>query len=128
MVKIKFQRTSAPAGSVEFSRNPSIKGDYQRKKQFMQPKDFSASGDIYIYNKGIEKNYRILHWKNIPAQDLTNFLNFIQNVSVGAKNTFIFTDYDGSQYTALIVNADDIVSKPVAYNRESLTVELLIIS
>ena len=124
MALIKFERTSAPTGSVQFSRNPSI-GDYQRKLQYMQPKDYSNSGDLYSYNKGINpKNYRTLKWKNIPTADYTNFMAFLAVVN-GMANNFTFTDTDGTTYTARITNADNIQSQPVLTGRESLTVELV---
>lgn len=124
MAKIKFERTSAPAGSVQFSRNPS-RGDYKRRKQYIQPQDMSDGGDIYIYDKGDVKEYKTLHWRNIPASDLTNFLDFLAVIG-GSKNNFTFTDFDGSQYIARIINANDIQSAPVMADRESLTVEILI--
>ncbi|GER92692.1 hypothetical protein A45J_0410 [hot springs metagenome] len=125
MAKIKFERTSAPTGSVQFSRNPS-RGDYQRSRQYLQPMDYADGGDIYIYDKGIVKNYMTLHWRNISKTDFDSFFSFLTNVSIGSKNNFIFTDYDGSTYTARIINSDDIQSSPVMTDRESLTVKLLI--
>ena len=126
MAKIKFERTSAPTGSVEFSRNPSIVGgDYTRKRQYYQPKDYADGGDIYIYHKGVLKNFTTLKWANIPEADYTNFLTFV-GVVIGSKYNFTFTDFSGTTYTARIINADDIQSAPIMTNRESLTVELLI--
>ncbi|MBI5307786.1 MAG: hypothetical protein HZB37_05520 [Planctomycetes bacterium] len=127
MAKIKFQRTSAPTGSVEFSRNPSIVNrGMQRKRKYFQPKDFSDSGDLYIYDKGVAKNYITLTWSNIPKTDYDNFIAFLA-VVVGSKYNFTFTDFDGATYTARINNAEDIQSAPVMTGRESLaSVELLI--
>lgn len=128
MAKIKFQRTSAPTGSVEFSRNPSIVNrNMQRKIKYLQPKDFSDGGDLYIYDKGIAaKNFITLAWSNIPKTDYNNFKTFL-GVVVGSKYNFTFTDSDGTTYTARIYNAEDIQSAPVMTDRESLaSVELLI--
>lgn len=125
MAKIKFERTSAPTGSVEFSRNPS-RGDHSRVTKYKQPLDYSDGGDPYIYDKGIAaEGLRELHWRNIAALDLTNFMTFL-GIVVGAKYNFTFTDSDGTTATARIINADDIVSAPVAPGRESLTVKLRI--
>ncbi|GAB4486031.1 MAG: hypothetical protein OHK006_13250 [Thermodesulfovibrionales bacterium] len=124
MAKIKFERTSAPTGSVEFSRNPSP-GDYHRNTQYMQPKDLSDGDELYSYDKSLAaRNFRTLRWKNISATDLSNFMTFLNTVAVGIKNNFTFTDYDGSTYTARIWNADDIESSPVFTDRESLTIVL----
>lgn len=123
MAKIKFARASAPVGSVEFSRNPSA-ADYERTISYAQPRDRSDGGDWYIYDKALSpQSFRTLHWKNIPVADYTAFMTFL-GVVVGAKNNFTFTDYDGTTYTARIWNADELRSKPVFTNRESLTVVL----
>lgn len=125
MAKIKFERTSAPTGSVEFSRNPS-RGDFSRTTKYKQPQDSSDGGDIYIYNKGITAEaHRELRWRNISSLDLSNFMTFL-GVVVGAKYNFTFTDFDGTTATARIINSDEIASAPVAPGRESLTVKLRI--
>ncbi|MBI5075640.1 MAG: hypothetical protein HZB62_10820 [Nitrospirae bacterium] len=125
MALIKFERTSAPTGSVQFARNPGP-GSYSRKTEYMQPKERSNGGDLYSYDKGISPDrFRTLSWKNISATDLANFMTFL-GVVVGIKENFTFTDYDGATYTARIWNADDIQSAPVATGRESLTVVLRI--
>ena len=127
MAKIKFERTSAPIGSVEFSRNPSITSkSYQRKRQYLQPKDLADGGDMYIYDKGIAaKNYITLTFSNVPQSDYTN-LNTFLGVVVGSKYNFTFTDYNGVMSTARIINSDNFQSAPVATDRESFTVELLL--
>lgn len=125
MAKIKLERTTPPTGSVEFSRNPS-KGDYERITEYLQPKDLAGGGDLYIYDKGDDpKSYKTLRWKNISSADLANFMAFLNAVK-GSKYNFTFTDYDSATYTARIMNSNDIRSSPVAHERESLTVELLI--
>ena len=124
MARIKFERTTVPTCSVEFSRNPSP-GDYSRKIAYMQPKDRANGGDLYCYDKGLDpENTRKLHWRNIPSTDHANFLTFLGIVK-GAKYNFTFTDYDGSTYTARITNGEAIESAPVMTGRESLTVELM---
>lgn len=126
MAYIKFERTSAPTGSVQFTVNPN-EADYNRKIKYMQPKDYADGGDLYCYDKGITaKNYRSLKWAAMPAADLTSFLAFLA-VVVGSKYNFTFTDHDGVTYTARIINADEMPSAPTAGGNESLpAVELLI--
>lgn len=124
MAKIKFERTSAPIGSVQFSRNPS-RGDYQRSQKYLQPMDYADGGDVYIYNKGIKRKIIDLTWRNIPKADYDAFMTFSDVVN-GSQYNFIFTDTDSSTYTARILNADDIRSAPVLADRESLSVKLLI--
>ncbi len=126
MAKIKFERTSAPTGSVEFTRNPSITGrGLQRKKKYFQPIDYSDGGDVYIYNKGITKDFVTLTWNNNAKTDYTNLMTFI-GVVVGAKYNFTYYDSDGLTHTARIINSDNLQSSPVATNRESFSVELLL--
>lgn len=126
MAKIKFERTSAPTGSVEFTRNPSISGrGLQRKKKYFQPIDYSDGGDVYIYDKGIAKDYETLTWNNNAKSDYTNLMIFV-GVVVGAKYNFTYTDSDGGIHTARIINGNDLQSAPVATDRESFSVELLL--
>src|SRR3990167_213721 len=121
MTKIKFQRTSAPTGSVEFSRNPSIiNNDYERKRQYFQPKDRADGGDLYVYDKGVAKNYISLRWSNISKSDYDNLITFL-GIIVCAKYNFTFTDYDGLTYTARVMNGNEIRSAPVATGRDSVT-------
>ena len=124
--KIKFERITAPTGYVEFSRDPQVPG-YKRITQFMQPKDFSDGGDLYVYDKGLGPNrYRTLTFPDISENDLANFMTFFEDVAVGSKNLFLFTDRDGSVHVARIMNSDNIESTPQLANREALTIELLI--
>lgn len=126
MAKIKFERLSAPTGSVEFTRNPSIReGGYRRIKKYLQPKDFADGGNLYVYNKGIVQDRIIITFHNNPVADYNNLLTFL-GVVVGSQYNFTFIDYVGTTYTARILNGDDIVSAPVMTDRESFTIELLI--
>ena len=125
MAKIKFSRVSAPSGSIEFSLNPTY-GDYGRTYKHLQPKTFTAGGVFYSYNKGLKREMISLSWATLPASEYTAFISFLDNVAEGCHNTFTFTDFDGSTHTARILNADDISSAPVAGDRESVDVVLLI--
>lgn len=125
MALIKFERVSAPVGSVEFTYHPKP-GDYTRKLDIKQVKESSAGNEIYVYDKGNSEEFRTLKFTNLPEADLTNFLNFVLNVVNGASYSFTFTDYDGGTDTARIWNADDIISSPVGLSRENLTVILRI--
>lgn len=122
MAQIKFDRTVAPIGSVEFSRNPKTKGGYSRALKFLQP-SAETSDAIYSYDKGQTRDTRTLIWDNIPLADYDNFITFLTDIAKGKSNTFNFTDYDGSVYSeSRIMNANDFQSAPVAHERESFTV------
>lgn len=120
---IRFERTTAPIGFVQFSRNPG-KGNYSRVRRYRQPIDYAGGGELYVYDKGDKEDERELRWPNISTQDYLNFMTFLDTVAVGAKNSFTFTDYDGATHTARIINAGDISSAPVMTGRESLTIRL----
>lgn len=122
-MSVKFERTEAPIGSVTFSRAPS-RGNLDRSLKFAQPKDLTDGTDVYIYDKGPIQELERLHWHNIPKADYDNFIDFVKNVVNGAMETFTYTDIDENELTVRIWNAEDIISAPVAYNRESLTVAL----
>lgn len=125
MAKVKFERTSAPTGSVEFNRNPSIINGWKRKRKYFQPVDYSDAGDLYIYDKGEKTDTLVLTWPNISKTDYNNFITFL-DVIVGSKYNFTFTDYEGTVSTARIINSHEILSAPVMTDRESLTIELQI--
>lgn len=65
MADIKFEYLDGTQIiEVPFSRRVSY-GNYKRNLKYLQPKDFSDGGDIYIYDKG-SKEYRLL----APVSDL----------------------------------------------------------
>ncbi|MCK4786202.1 MAG: hypothetical protein KAV87_20765 [Desulfobacteraceae bacterium] len=120
---IKFERTEAPIGSVEFTRAPS-RGNLDRSLKFAQPKDLTDGTDVYAYDKGPTQEFFNLHWSNIPKADYDNFISFVKNIVNGVMESFTYTDIDGTPLTVRIWNGEEINSAPVAYNRESLTVVL----
>ncbi len=91
----------------------------------MQPVDYADGGDLYVYDKGVVKDYRSLTFHSLPEDDLINYLTFLDAVE-GSKYTFTFTDTDGLTYTARIVNSDNIQSAPIVTGRESVTIDLLL--
>lgn len=125
MATIKFERTSAPVGSVEFTYHPRV-GDYNRSLNINQIKEVSAGKEVYAYDKGNDEDIRTLKFSNLPEADLTNLIDFVQNVVRGAAYTFTFTDYDGDIFTARIWNAENITSAPRGLLREDFTVILRI--
>lgn len=125
MAKIKFERVSAPTGSVEFTYNPKY-GDYNRRYKMNQIKEVSAGKVVYAYNKGNDEEIITLKFSNIPESDISNFLTFVINVVQGATNTCTYTDYKGDTHTVRIWNAENILSSPVGLDQEDLTIVLRI--
>jgi len=121
---IAFYRGTAPAGSFLPSRNPDYSG-YQQGRQWYQPKNISDGGDPYIYSKG-EKGKRYIKWSYLPDADLTDLLAFVASMS-GGRYKFLFTDVDGTLYTASrIRNADSLTYRSTVsgYNEVTLEIEV----
>ena len=113
--------------ALQFIHGPRY-GDYKRKKQYIQPIDYSDGDDIYIYDKGLSaRNTREITFQRMITADLTRLLEFIEIVR-GAKFAFNFYDENGTEHKALLINPDDITSAPVAYGIEGeITLELLFV-
>jgi len=127
MANIKFEYLdNSTIIEVPFSRNPSpARQEYQRRLKYMQPKEFSDGGDIYIYDKG-SKEYRSLSWGNCPKEDYASLISFIKNTVIGSKKSFVFRDFDNLYYNVRLMNAEDLVFTPVSMERESFALELLL--
>lgn len=115
------------SAALQFIRGPRY-GDYKRKKQYIQPIDYSDGDDIYVYDKGLSaRNTREITFQRMITADLTRLLEFIEIVR-GAKFAFNFYDENGVEHKTLLINPDDITSAPVAYGMEGeITLELLFI-
>jgi hypothetical protein len=99
MAQIKFERTSAPTGSVTFSVNPP-EGGYGGRRDYIQPVDRASGGDVYCYEKALPSEEVVsFNWGAMPATDFTNLMTF-WDVAKGRKYNFTFTDYDSSTHTA----------------------------
>lgn len=102
MAQVKFERTSAPTGSVEFSINPP-EGGYDGSQDYLQPFAQADGGNFYCFDKGIDpERPRSFAWEAMPEADFTNLLAFYA-VVLGKKYNFTFTDYDGTTYTARFI-------------------------
>jgi hypothetical protein len=101
-----------------FTPNPKY-GDYRRGKKYVQPKRYSAGGDIYVYDKGLTaRDTRTIKLTQLLPADLTKLLDFIEIVR-GAKYAFNFYDETDVAHRALILNPDDISSEPERFNAET---------
>jgi hypothetical protein len=61
--------------------------------------DYSEGRKMYAYDKGIREKQHNLHFIGLDATDNANVENWIKNICVGPKNTFTYTDEDGSNHT-----------------------------
>jgi hypothetical protein len=97
MALIKFERLTAPTGTVNFTKNPLY--GLGKPYRFRQPRDLSDGGDQYVYDKGVTEEIFELSWKTMKEEDWTVLDSFIRNVAEGAKNTFTYYDEDGNTHT-----------------------------
>jgi|GEM_PF-3768525 len=102
MAAVRFERASAPAGSVTFSRNPEQGAVYAC--EFFQPVDRSGGGSLYIYNKGIfPEDTIVLSWPSISSADKAALDSFIRTVAVGAVNVFTYYDHNGASHAVRLM-------------------------
>lgn len=121
MSKIKFEKTSSPAGSVQFSRNPSYGS--AKPFEFRQPKDYSDGGSIYVYNKGLIENTFELLFNNMPESDYQNMEGFFKNIIQGSKYNFTYYDENGTAHTARLMD-ESIDFQINGYNRRTGSITL----
>jgi hypothetical protein len=104
-------------------------GNYRRRRQYVQSIAWSAGGDPFVYDRGLPSiKRRELSWPDIPAADFARLLDFIE-LTRGAKFSFLFSDEDGAVHETVLLNANDIMSAPVAHGFEGqISIELLLLS
>lgn len=61
--------------------------------------DMTDGGVMYAYDKGIGEQFFDLSFRGMKDIDITNVLDWFTNVSVGAKNEFVFTDEEEVEHT-----------------------------
>lgn len=101
MAKVKFERTTAPTGSVEFSANPSYGGSEPLK--FCQPKDYTNGGVLYSYTKGVNEKTFELSWSFMPEADYQDMITFFEDVIDGAAHPFTYTDENAATHTVRLL-------------------------
>lgn len=63
------------------------------------PVDYSAGGKLYAYDKGIKEKFFNLEYDGLSQTDYDHVENWLLNVVIGPRRTFIYTDESGVQYT-----------------------------
>jgi hypothetical protein len=69
--------------------------------------DYSEGMKLYAYDKGVAEQFFTLDLVNIDATTAANVSDWIENICVGPKNTFTFTDEDGTDHTVRCMNTED---------------------
>lgn len=67
--------------------------------------DHSDGGQLYAYDKGIQEQFFNLVFARMPQVDFDNFADWLQNIAVGPKNTFTYTDEDGNGHVVRLLDA-----------------------
>ena len=66
--------------------------------------DYSDGGQLYAYDKGIEEQFYNLNFSGLSRTDYDNVEDWLQNIAVGPKNTFTYTDEDGDNHTVRLLD------------------------
>lgn len=99
MALIKFERLTAPAGSITFTNNPSSKG-YSIIEDYNQPTAHSMAGDLYVYNKSVNPEQQVkFSWAAMTYTEFESLMDFYKTVRK-SRYSFTFTDHDSSTFTA----------------------------
>jgi hypothetical protein len=85
--------------------------------------DYSAGGQLYAYDKGIEEQFYNLVMERVPKADFDNFAAWLLDVAVGPLNTFTYTDEDGVAHTVRLLDTKNPF-KEVAHELYSGTIHL----
>lgn len=121
MALINFERTTAPTGSWQPTRNPSYgSGD---PFEFMQPKDLSDGGDVYSYNKGVIEDTFELVFNNMSEADYQALRTFLREVAQGVVYEFVYTDKDGATHTVICMT-EKVDWPPPSYGKRQGSLRL----
>jgi len=85
--------------------------------------EYSEGGQLYAYDKGIVEQFYNLRFDRLPQADFDNFENWLKNVVVGPKFTFIYTDEEGVDHTVRLLNTKNPLTE-VAHQLYSGTIRL----
>lgn len=85
--------------------------------------DLSEGMQMYAYDKGVIVKTHNLYFEKLDQTDFDNFDTWLQTIAVGPKNTFVYTDEDGSDHTVRLMNASNPL-KEVSHNSFAGTIQL----
>lgn len=75
------------------------------------PVDYSAGGQLYAYNKGIQERFVNLEYDGLTPTDYDNYDNWLLTVAIGPTNTFTYTDEDGAAHTVRLLDTVNPLSR-----------------
>jgi len=112
------------AGQSDIELDGHVNYPFRRPKQKSQVVDRTAAGSLQVEDLGVA-------WQRFPLSlvllDQTKrdaLVNWWDNVSDGAANTFTYTDEDGTEYTVrLVTNPMDFEEDPPGRFKGTLLLE-----
>jgi hypothetical protein len=85
--------------------------------------DLAEGKQMYAYNKGVQISLFNLYFEKLDQTDFDNFENWLTDVAVGPKNTFVYTDEDGTDHTVRLLNTTNPL-KEISHNNFAGTIQL----
>ncbi|WP_157468227.1 hypothetical protein [Desulfatibacillum aliphaticivorans] len=71
---------------------------------------YTEGMQLYAYDKGVVEQEFQLVFTRLTQTDFENFTDWLQNIAVGPKNTFTFTDEDGDDHTVRLMDVENPLS------------------
>jgi hypothetical protein len=85
--------------------------------------DLAEGKQMYAYDKGVQITLFNLYFEKLDQTDFDNFENWLTDVAVGPKNTFVYTDEDGTDHTVRLLNTTNPL-KEISHNNFAGTIQL----
>jgi hypothetical protein len=63
----------------------------------------SVGGDIYVYNKGTQRQKLTAIWNELRDSERDDLQDFFDSTVLGMVNTFTLTDHEGNVWTARFI-------------------------
>lgn len=96
-----------------------------RRVKIFQVQERTAAGNIKTENLGITTYQRDLNFNLMSDTDYSALINWYVNISIGSKNSFIFTDEYGNVYNnaKLLDNELDFSEQSLSRHSGKITLE-----
>lgn len=110
-------------GADSFSFSKGREYPLDDPAQVNVPVDYSAGGQLYAYNKGIQEQFFNLVFSRLPQVDFDNFEDWLKDIVTGPLNTFTYTDEDSTDHTVRLLDIKNPL-KQISHDRFTGTIHL----
>lgn len=93
-----------------------IKYPIRRPREMVQALDRTAAGSMQVESYGIEIKRLVLRLENITTSFHSNLLDWFENTSSGAANSFTYIDDLSVSHTVIWTNGFNFLETPAGYN------------